>query len=102
MKLWDEKNFHPPSKAQIFGDRRFSYVAYHDLRPEDQARVRRAYFHGGGKYSFIPEHYYYPMKKNKQLGNARRVLAIPYSKLQDEKYMRSLGYKINPAWKHIQ
>jgi len=100
MKLWDDKNFFSPEEAKQLGDRRFTYVAFKDLHPEDQKEARRAYFHSGGKYKFIPEHYYYPIKKDKRLGNARRTLAIPYVKVQNEKYMRSLGYTIDPDWEH--
>lgn len=96
MKKWDTK-FMDAKTAQVLGDRRFGYVAFHELSKENQAIARRAYPHKsvGEKYDFIDEHYYYPVKRDGELGNGQRVLAIPYKLIQDDKYMAKLGYKVN-------
>ncbi|MFQ5339975.1 MAG: hypothetical protein ACE5F6_00355 [Anaerolineae bacterium] len=90
----------PRQTAETFGDRRFHYIPFHDLMEADRRAVRRAYTHTGGKYAFIHEHYYYPVTRKGRLPFTRswRVLAIPRKKIEDEAYMRSLGYKVNPNW----
>jgi hypothetical protein len=100
VKLWDSKNFLTRDFAEAAGDRRFHYIPFHDLMERDQSTARRAYMHKGGKYNFIPEHYYYPVTREGRLPfiRARRVLAIPYKKIRDDAYMRSLGYEVNPGW----
>lgn len=101
MKLWDSKNFHTRETARLLGDKRFYYISFHDLTEADQRAARRAYTHGGGKYNFIHEHYYYPVTREGRLTAARaqRVLAIPYKKITDAKYMRSLGYSVLSSWR---
>jgi hypothetical protein len=104
-KDWDEKNFLSPQDAKVFGDRRvFAYTPFHKLNPKDQEEARRAYVYKkvGGKYDFRDEHYYYPVdqKGNLAKGGIRRSLAIPYGKIKDDAYMKSLGYEINPDWKN--
>lgn len=99
MRLWDSKNFHSREDARLLGDRRFYYISYHDLTEADQRMARRAYTHEGGKYNFIHEHYYYPVtREGRRYFSARRVLAIPRKRIEDSKYMRSLGYEVNPDW----
>lgn len=100
MLNWDSRNFLSQREAKLLGDQRFNYVPFHQLFPGDQAKVRRAYVHGGGKYPFRHEHYYYPVKKDGHFPDARaqRVIAIPYKKILDDSYMKSLGYTKNPGW----
>jgi hypothetical protein len=101
VKLWDSINFHSRETARQLGDQRFYYISFHDLMEADQRAARRAYTHGGGKYDFIHEHYYYPVTREGRLTAARaqRVLAIPYKKIKDARYMRLLGYKVKPDWR---
>lgn len=101
-KDWDDANFKPPETAKIFGDQRFNYVPFNKLNPKDQDTAIRAYVYKstGGKYDFRDEHYYYPVDRQGNLVKARaqRVLAIPRAKLDDDEYMKSLGYEVNPDW----
>jgi hypothetical protein len=103
IKRWDSA-FMDARTAGMLGDKRYSYVPFHDLASTDQSLARRMYPHKavGAKYNFIDEHYYYPVGKDRRLPTGRggsRVLAIPYKKIVDEAYMASLGYEVNPAWK---
>ena len=87
--------------ARSAGDRRYRYVPFDQLSSSDQDLARRMYVykHGGGKYSFKDEHYFYPVKSSGKLAHARRVLAIPIKKINNDAYMASLGYEIHPDWK---
>jgi len=93
-KNWDNENFMGVETAQAIGDRRYRYTPFHRLSAADQSRARNRYpykseGHWGG---FLDEHYYYPVNRKGELGNARRVLAIPHAMLVDS-YMGTLGYK---------
>jgi hypothetical protein len=101
FKEWDAKTFMPIETAKLIGDSRMNYTAFKDLSKSDRQQAIGMYPHTstGGKYDFIHNHYYYPTVKNGKLANAgRRVLAIPFKKLKDEKYMKALGYEINADW----
>ena len=108
MKRWDS-HFISVEDARERGNSRWAaeqwdYVAFHDLPASSRARARNAYSVTGGwartiKYRLIHEHYYYPVDENGNLPNrGPRVLAIPESKLNNDRYMASLGYKVTPAW----
>ena len=101
MQLWDAK-FMDTATAKMLGDRRFNYVPFSRLGGQ-QSYARAQYPHKsvGAKYDFIDEHYYYPVDKRGMLptARARRVLAIPIKSINDDKYMASLGYTVNPSWK---
>jgi hypothetical protein len=104
-KDWDDNNFLSPEDAKMMGDRRvFDYVPFHQLSPKDQDTAVRAYVYKsvGGKYDFRDEHYYYPIDRQGDLAmiRARRVLAIPKAKIDDDEYMKSLGYEVNPNWRN--
>lgn len=100
---WDDNNFHSPGAAKMLGDQRFNYVPFHKLNTKDQDTAIRAYVYKstGGKYDFRDEHYYYPVDRQGNLvkARARRVLAIPRAKLDDDEYMKGLGYDVNPDWR---
>lgn len=98
MKLWDSKFL----DEAIAGDRRYDYVPFSDLSHKDQHKVKEGNYYPhrswGAKYYFIPEHYFYPIKKDQTLAEARRVLAIPFKLIQNDNYMKSLGYKVSEEW----
>ncbi len=92
------KRFHD---RPVVGDMRFKYVPFHALAPAEQVKARAQYPNVacGAKYNFVPEHYFYPVKRDGTLAKATRCLAIPYVLICDEKFMASLGYEIAPGWK---
>lgn len=108
MKMWDSK-FLSREEAKMLGTRyaEISYAPFASLSHRDQQQAVAMYPHKAGdygaKYPFIDEHYYYPVDASGALyrggRRAQRVLAIPYKLIQDEEYMKSLGYEISPKWK---
>jgi hypothetical protein len=77
-------------------------VPFHQLSTVAQILVRARYPHkGGGAYAFVDEHYFYPVRKNGQLGRACRVLAIPRAMMDDAATMTALGYT-QPAASMVQ
>jgi len=80
---------------------RYQYVPFYKLSPQAQAQARSAYPNKspGAKYDFKAEHYFYPIKRDGSLANATRSLAIPRAKLDDDEYMRGLGYTVRAEWK---
>jgi hypothetical protein len=96
---WDDKNFMSPEEARSMADNRYKYIPFHKLDRKDQDLAKRMYvYHGkAGGIAFSWEHYYYPVKKDGSLASTRRILAIPYKKMNDEVYMKSIGYDFAPA-----
>jgi len=87
--------------SAVGGDQRYQYVPFYKLSPQAQEQARRAYPNKspGAKYDFKAEHFFYPVKRDGSLANARRGLAIPRAKLDDDEYMRGLGYTVRAEWK---
>jgi hypothetical protein len=97
---WRE-DFISQEEAQSLGyhNKRYRYIPFHELSTEDQGLAKRAYCNKsvGAIVDFAAEHYYYPVKKNGTLGNGDRLLAISYKNI-NPRYLKSLGYTINPKF----
>lgn len=87
---WDQSFLKPEEVS--YG--KYNMVPFHELSREARAEAIASYPHKstGAIVDFKDEHYYYPVKKDGSLANADRALAIPYDKLRDESYLKSLGY----------
>lgn len=98
---WD-KSFITNAQAKALGDKRFNYVRFDQLSPEDQEKVNSLYIIQsiGKKYNYLPSHFYYPVTKDGEISfsGSKRILAIPSAKIRDEKYMSGLGYSVRPEW----
>lgn len=95
IKKWDSKFY---QKVEPKSRRVREMVPFHKLDAVSQAEARRRYRGYGAKYDFVTEHFFYPVNAKGQLMNEDRELAIPYNLIQNDDYMASLGYTINPQW----
>jgi len=87
---WDDKNFISKEEAKMLGDSKFDYVPWHELNADLQKQAEALYTH---KTYIDKSQYYYPITKDGKLGRGRRVIAIPYRFLQDDEYIKSIGYE---------
>lgn len=101
----DDHSVHSSATAKILGSRSrgiADYVPFHRLSSRDQSKVRGMYPYKktGGKYDFVDEHYFYPVKKDGSLftgRGAQRVLAFSRQSLVSGD-VEKFGYSKNPSW----